>query len=261
MHFLCHAFFYGGFMGQQERSSSGQTVRSVFRSYLLRFVFWVLLILIGFSILPSAAGIWDKLISGSGMLAIVIGLAAQASLGNVFCGLMIMANHPYEIGDRIEIGNDTGYVTGITLQYTMLRTYLNESIVIPNTIVSGSRIKNYSRISGASYPIEISVAYGTNLEKAKSIMQNVVFHNIRFFGDSKPTVLVKAAGDFGITLKVVIMTKTPEDNPVACSECLQQIISEFTKEGIEIPYPTHVVYQKDVLKSEEEHGAGRKHHN
>jgi len=190
MHFLCHAFFYGGFMGQQERSSSGQTVRSVFRSYLLRFVFWIFLILIGFSILPSAAGIWDKLISGS-----------------------------------------------------------------------GSRIKNYSRISGASYPIEISVAYGTNLENAKSIIQNVVFHNIRFFGDSKPTVIVKEAGDFGITLKVVVMTKTPEDNPVACSECLQQIISEFTKEGIEIPYPTHVVYQKDILKSEEEHGTGRKHHN
>lgn len=223
-----------------------KTVQRIFRSYLARIILIIILVLCLFAIIPSATSIWDKLISGSGMLAIVLGLAAQASLGNVFCGFMLMATRPYEIGDRIEIGDDTGYVTGITLQYTILRTYLNESIVIPNSIVSSSRIKNYSRITGAFYPIEISVAYGTDLEKAKKIMQDVVCSNRFFFGENRLTVLVKAAGDYGITLKVVVMTKSPDDNLVACSECLERIIEEFAKEGIEIPYPTHVVYRKEA---------------
>lgn len=221
--------------------SENRTVKDIFRAYVLRIVLVVALTLAIFSILPSAASIWDKLISGSGMLAIVIGLAAQASLGNVFCGFMIMVTRPYEIGDRVEIGSDTGYVTDVSLQYTVLRTYLNENVVIPNSLISSSRIKNYSRITGASYPIEISVAYGSDLEKAKGIMQDIVFHHPKFYGDSAPTVLVKEAGDYGITLKVVVITKSPDENPVACSECLQQIIQTFQKEKIEIPFPTYVI--------------------
>lgn len=227
-------------------SKKGQrkSLHKIFISYIFRILCAIALILIIFSIMPSATTVWDKLIAGSGVIAIVIGLIAQTAFGNMFCGMMIMANHPYEIGDRVEIGKDTGYIEGMTLQYTILRTYLNEIIMIPNSVVNGERIKNYSRITGASYPIEISVAYGTDLEKAKRIIQDIICSHEKHYGE-KPTVLIKEAGDYGILMKAVVTTKNLEDNPVVCSECLQSIIQEFSREGIEIPYPTYTVHKED----------------
>lgn len=218
-----------------------RTVRSILITYILWIILIGMVILVAFSVMPSATTIWDKLIAGSGLIAVVLGLAAQASLGNVFCGFMIMANRPYEIGDRVEIGKDTGYVTNITLQYTSLQTYLNESILIPNSVVSGERIKNYSKITGASYPIEICITHGSDIEKAKEIIQDTVFGHTKFYGMAKPTVLVKEASEIGITLKAVVTTKSPDDNPVVCSECLEQIIQKFAEEGIEVPKSRYVV--------------------
>lgn len=227
-------------------SPQKKTVRSILISYILSFIAVGTGILMLFSLMPSATTIWDKLIAGSGLIAVVLGLAAQASLGNVFCGLMIMANRPYEIGDRVEIGSDTGYITNISLQYTSIQTYLNESILIPNSVVSGARIKNYSKIIGASYPIEICIAHGNDIEKAKEIIQKTAFEHPMFFGADKPTVLVKEANEIGITLKAVVTTKSPDDNPVVCSECLQRIIRNFGEEGIEIPKSKYIVqYQKE----------------
>lgn len=227
----------------KEIQKSPRSMHDVFVSYIIRIIIGIALILTIFSIMPSATTVWDKLIAGSGVIAIVIGLAAQTALGNVFCGFMLMANRPYEIGDRVEIGEDTGYIEGMTLQYTILRTYLNEIIMIPNSVVNGERIKNYSKIVGASYPIEVSVAYGTDLDKAKEIMQNIIFSHQRHYG-AKPTVLVKEAGDYGILLKAIVTTKDPDENVVVCSDCLQGIIQAFEENDIVIPYPTHVMYKK-----------------
>lgn len=222
-----------------------KTVRSILVSYICSIIVIGAAILLAFSFMPSATTIWDKLIAGSGLIAVVLGLAAQASLGNVFCGFMIMANRPYEIGDRVEIGADTGYVTNITLQYTCIQTYLNESILVPNSVVSGERIKNYSKIIGASYPIEICITYGNDVEKAKKIIQDTVFGHQKFYGVAKPTVLVKSANEIGITLKAVVTTKSPDDNPVVCSECLQRIIRNFAEEGIEVPKSKYITqYRK-----------------
>jgi small-conductance mechanosensitive channel len=196
--------------------------------------------------IPSAANTWDRLLAGSGVIAVIIGLAAQTSFGNIFSGIMILVSKPFEIGDRIQIGEDVGYVTGLTLQYTVITTYLNEEVTIPNSVVSSTRIKNYSKVNGASYPIEITVGYDTNLEKAKQIMIDVITKHPKYsdkFGT--PTVLVKEAGDYGIKLKVVVTTEKPEDNAVACSDCLEGIIVEFQKESIDIPYPI-VNIQKDT---------------
>lgn len=217
-----------------ETGKKQRTVRSILISYVLRIAAVGAAILAAFSFMPSATTIWDKLIAGSGLIAVVLGLAAQASLGNVFCGIMIMANRPYEIGDRVEIGKDTGYVTNISLQYTSLQTYLKESVLIPNSVVNGSRIKNYTRLIGASYPIEVCVAYGSDLDRAKAIIRDAVCGHEMYFGAGKPTVLVKEANETGVTLKAVVTTESPDDNPVVCSECLERILCEFQKEGIAV---------------------------
>lgn len=239
------AFVGGFFFFHWRRSAQKKKGTSIQRSYGLDALQTICAVGALFSLIalsPSASSIWGKLLAGSGIAAVVIGLAAQSAFSNVFCGMMLMIGKPYAIGDRVEIGSDIGFVTEMSLQYTVIRTYLNEIVMIPNSAVSSSRIKNYSKVAGASYPIEIQVAYGTNLEKAKKIMVDAVVSHPKFSNVlGTPVVLVKEAGDFGITLKVVVTTAFPEDNALACSECLEEIIKRFGKEEVEIPYPTYVV--------------------
>lgn len=136
-----------------------------------------------------------------------------------------------------------------TLQYTTLLTYLNEEISIPNSEIASSKISNLSRVTGASYPIEIQVAYGTDLDKAKEIIQDVIIHHPNYCDMlGTPSVLIKEAADSGIRLKTIVTTAMPEDNPVACSDCLEKIIKRFAEENIEIPYPVcEIREQKEQL--------------
>lgn len=201
----------------------------------------VVVILFILQFTESGKELRNMFVSG-GVAAIVLGLAAQSSLGNVFCGFTILSSHPFEIGDRVQIGTDTqaGYVKRLTLQTTTLHTYTGEEITIPNSVVANNRIINYSHITGFAYPLEITVAYGTDIKKAKAIISDVLSSHAEWFGDD-PIVLVKEAGDYGIKLRTLVTTVLPDDNPQVCSDCLEGIIKRFDEAGIEIPYPTNVV--------------------
>lgn len=250
--FLLVAGFFLSHTEKIRQKKRGTTIQKTYVLDALQVLCVVCGLFVAISFSPKAAGIWSKLLAGSGIAAVIIGLAAQSAFANVFCGMMLLFSKPYAIGDRIEIGDDIGFVTELTLQYTIIRTYLNEIVMIPNSVVSSSRVKNYSCVAGASYPIEIQVAYGTDLKEAKKIIVETVTEHPLFSSVlGTPVVLVKEAGDFGIILKVVVTTTRPEDNALACSECLEKIIERFSDEDIEIPYPTHVI-RNICLKNVEE---------
>ena len=214
------------------------TVQHTFVFNLLHFltlITGVILIVLQFT--ESGKELRNVFLSSS-VVAIILGLAAQSSLNNIFCGFTILSSHPFEIGDRVQIGdNQAGYVKKLAIQTTVLQTYTGEEITIPNAIVASSEITNFSHIEGFSYPLEITVAYGTDLDIATGVIQHVLYNHEKWYG-SEPTVLVKEAGDYGIKLKTLVTTRLPDCNPQVCSDCLTDILSEFQKYGIEIPYPT-----------------------
>ena len=224
-------------------SPQAKSVRTTFTLTLLRMILILSGCLIALSMIPSMQSSWDVILKGSGVIAIVLGLAAQTSLGNLFAGFFILASHPFEIGDRIQIGTlNPGFVSKLTIHSTILHTYTGEEITVPNSVVASSVVTNFSHIEGFSYPIEVQVAYGTNLELAKHIIQCAIMEDPHWYGVKEPAVLVKEAGDSGILLKTLVTTKFPDNNPQVCSDCLERVLQEFEKDGIEIPYPTTDVH-------------------
>jgi small-conductance mechanosensitive channel len=181
---------------------------------------------------------WETALASSGIAAVVLGLAAQSTLSNVFSGIALSASasRPFDIGDRIKIDSyDPGFVENITLRHTVIKTYQNEIIYIPNSIVGSSAIVNYTQEKSFSYPVRVSVAYGTDMEKAMNIMADAVCAHPKHHG-ARPTVLCKSCDDSGVTLQVLVETMDFKDNPRACSETLVEIMKRFEAEGIEIPY-------------------------
>lgn len=207
---------------------------------LIRVGIWVGAIIVSVSFLPNYSRTWETVIASSGILAVVLGLAAQSTLANVFSGIAMSAtqNRPFDIGDRIQVGDaEPGYVMDVTLRHVMVRTYQNEVIYIPNSLVSSSKIVNFTKMTEYSYPVVVSVAYGTDLEKAIAVMKEVISSHPKYAGDVDVPVLCRELGDSGIMLRGMMTTRLFGDNPTACSDCRIAIHKRFREEGIEIPYP------------------------
>ncbi len=214
------------------------------RGLILAFV-WVAAVLTALSGIPTFSKTWETAIASSGIAAVVLGLAAQSTLSNVFAGIALSASHsrPFDIGDRIKIDSyDPGFVEDITLRHTVIKTIQNEIIYIPNSIVGSTTIVNYTQEVSFSYPVRVSVAYGTDMQKAMDVMADAIAEHPKHYGP-KPVVLCKSCDDSGVTLQALVETKDFRDNPRTCSECLVEIMKRFSQEGIEIPYNKLVLLQ------------------
>ncbi len=84
------------------------------------------------------------LLASAGVIGVVAGLAARASLANILAGMLIAFAQPFRIGDKITVGEDSGVVKEITLLYTIIKAE-DGSVFIPNSLLSESSIKNHSK--------------------------------------------------------------------------------------------------------------------
>lgn len=225
---------------------------------ILKAVVWVLAVAMIASQFPAFSKVANTILAGSGILAAIIGLAAQESFSNIFSGLFLSIFKPFNIGDRIKIvGDDTaGFVEDITLRHTVIRTFLNVRLIIPNSVIGKSKIENSTYEKGASYPIDVTIAYEDKHKRyrAMEIMEEVVTNHPLFYdnrdedaikqGKKPTTVLCTSLGESGINLRILMWTENFIDNTVACSECRMKILDRFEEEGIEIPYNKLVIVDK-----------------
>ena len=116
------------------------------------------------------------LFQGTTLLAAVVGLAAQATIADLFAGFMISINKPFEIGDRIEMDNGVkGIILDITPRHVVIRGMDTIDYIIPNSKVNAAIITNMShntRIRSINF--RFSIAYGTDVEKAMEVILQII---------------------------------------------------------------------------------------
>lgn len=132
------------------------------------------------------------LVATSGILAIVLGLAIQSSLSDVFSGMVLNATAPCKIGDWIKIDTAEGKVIDINWRATHLITTKGNIVIIPNSIIAKSRITNNSRpakVHGVSILIEISIAERPAI--VFSALNNALIGAAIILEDPKPFAMIK----------------------------------------------------------------------
>ena len=225
-----------------------------FLNSFLKGLAWVIGVLQVVALVPGMSSFTKTLLAGSGIAAVVLGLAAQESFGNLISGMLIAVFHPFQVGDRVHlINNDlTGFVEDITLRHTVIRTLTNSRIIIPNSEMSKEKIENadYGDSTASSF-LDVSVAYESNLELAMEVMAKVIGEHPLYCdvrtdeekeqGVPKVKVFVRELGDSGIMLRANMWTKTANENFEACSDARLAIKKAFDEKGIEIPYNKVVV--------------------
>lgn len=185
----------------------------------------------------------STLLKSSALIVAVAGFAAQQTLNDILSGLMIAWCKPFNIGQRVNIisMNLVGNVEDITIRHTVIKTFNNNRVIIPNSIMNKEVIENNNFIdSRCGNYLEITVGYGSDIEKAMSIVSDIVDKNELTIKidetDNKHAVLIKDFGDNGIILKTTVWTKDINDNFKACSDIRLEIKKEFDRNEIEIPY-------------------------
>ena len=238
-----------------EKSSVTVSGSNPLITFTLRFIVWfgglyLALTEIGvelFGVLASLA-----------VFSLIIGLAVQQTLGNIINSFLLAIDRPFEIGDRIEVEGTWGSVVGTGILSTKVLDRDERLVVIPNNTLVQSTIINHARGGGdgvarrISIVIDIGVDYRESTEHVKLTMIRIAKSCEYIMETPEPRVLLTELGDFAKVFRLFAWVHDYSDEQLARDWLLRTIDSEFSDEGINIPYPTSVELSESVYVQAEE---------
>ncbi len=202
------------------------------------------IIVVGALFVLRIAGIdISPLLAGGAVGGIIIGLALQDSLSNVFAGLFLNMDRPIRVGELLRLDQDReGFVEEVGWRYTKVRLMNDSLLVIPNNKFGQSTFINFHRpVAALTVNVECSVSYDSDLdevekvaiEAARAAQDKIAGRELHF----DPYVRWRSFGDFAIVFRVFLRVDHPTKQYRATSECIKQIHRKFQEAGITIPYP------------------------
>lgn len=164
-----------------------------------------------------------------------ITLAAEDILGNVAGGLVILSSHPFDIGDYVESDGAAGTVEEISLNHTKLTTPDGLTVLLPNKVLSASKVTNYTVLGRRRIVWKMTASYDAPTEAVKAACFRAVEATEHILADPAPAVYLTAFEDSGIDFTVYCWTPTADfwATQFILAENLRK---EFAQAGIEIPY-------------------------
>ncbi|MGD2270244.1 MAG: mechanosensitive ion channel family protein [Desulfobacterales bacterium] len=207
------------------------------QNLILRFVRYAVLV-IAFVTVADQLGInVTSLIAGVGIAGLAISFAAQDTISNVISGIAIIIDRPFSQGDWISIGDMHASVTDIRLRTTVLTTFDNETVVVPNKQLAQERVVNYTLTPKIRVRVAIGIAYKEDTKKAREVLLKTLAGDNRILDDPAPAVLVKNLGGSSVDLELRFWTEDSIMKFTLMWEYIEKGKQALDRAGIEIPYP------------------------
>lgn len=201
-------------------------------------------LVIGVLIVVTNTGInFGALAVFAGAIGVGIGVGLQTIASNFISGLVILAERPIALGDRVEVGNVTGQVEKIRARCTIIRTNDNISMIVPNSKFIEEPVTNWTYGDPrVRFRIPIGVAYGSDLEVVREALIAAGRETEHTLEDPAPSVFLEKFGDSSIDFELVVWSSEMSYRPRRYKSDLYFAIAKKLKEaGIEIPFP-----QRDI---------------
>ena len=192
----------------------------------------------------------NGILASAGVLGVVLGLAAKDTVANFFAGVFLMADSPFKEGDYIMLETgERGYVKNMGLRSTRFMTRDDIEITIPNSVIAAAKIINESGGSGVEdierVRISLQVAYGSDVDQVKDILQSIAINNKDVLDNPDPRVRFREFADSGIRLELLFWIFKPETRGRIVDTVNTEIYKQFKQNGVTIPYPTMKVLMPD----------------
>ncbi|MBL8199513.1 MAG: mechanosensitive ion channel family protein [Chromatiales bacterium] len=230
-----------GYVAHRRQADATSATTATILGFVARVVLWSLVLLM---VLDNLGFDVTALVASLGIGGIAVALATQNILGDVFASLAIALDKPVVIGDFVILGEVMGTVERVGLKTTHLRSLSGELIVLPNSDLLSSRIRNYKRMFERRVLFKFGVTYQTppgTLQRIPGIVRDLVegqalarFDRAHFatFGDS------------ALEFEVVYFVRDPDYNRYM--DVQQQInfglIAALDEAGVEFAYPTRTIH-------------------
>ncbi len=245
--------FAGAFLEWYLVAVASQT-SSAFDDVIVRFLTRFLkVIVIGVAVLITldAAGLSiNPLLGGLGISGLAVALALQPTLSNIFAGAYVLSEGMIEEGDYIELqGGPAGYVVNIGWRSTKIRTWLNNFVIIPNSVMSSTIVTNYSGPDPKmNILVTCGVSYDSDLDRVNEIAletaREAIAANDEAVKDMEPWFGFDRFGDSNIDFWVFLQATDRVGSFIVMNDLIKRLHARFREAGIEINYPVRkLVYE------------------
>lgn len=221
--------------------------------FITQLIVWAVIILLA---LDNVGVDVTALITGLGIGGIAVALALHTILGDLFASLAIVLDKPFVIGDFITVAEFSGTIEHVGLKTTRVRSLTGEQIVIGNSDLLSSRIRNFKRMEERRALFVVGVTYQTPYEKLRQIPEMIKEIIVKDPVARFDRCHFKQFADSSLNFETVYFVLAPDyitymDRQQAIN---LEVYRKFEAEGIEFAYPTQTLYLEKGEKSEEEVG-------
>ena len=180
-----------------------------------------------------------------GGASFIIAFALQDTLSNFAAGIMLLIYRPFDVGDAVEVGGVSGKIDQVSLVSTMIRTFDNKVVLVPNKNVWGQIITNSSSSKERRVDMIFGIGYSDDAEKAEQILAKIVEDHELVFDDPEPTIKLHELADSSVNFICRPWVKT-ENYWKVHWDVTQRVKAEFDKSGISIPFPHQELHIKQI---------------
>ncbi len=199
--------------------------------FLADLLLWALRVLLFITFISKLGVETSSFVAILGAAGLAVGLSLQGSLSNFAGGMLIILFKPFRVGDTIFAQNVEGTVSEIQIFVTKLITGNNQTIFIPNGILSNGVITNYSLLGIRRADLLFSLSYETNIKTAKDIVMQVLQNHPNVLKNPAPTVTVKDLSESAIHLAIKPWANNADFGDM-CSDILENCKEAFDQAGI-----------------------------
>ena len=240
----------GILFGSAKTGTWQANVPKLFRD-LIRFF----LILIGTAIVLSV--VWKAdlggLITALGVSSIVLGLALQDTLGNLFSGIALLFERPFGLGDWLEFGGTEGKVIEINWRSVHLLTRELELLVIPNAILAKEIIRNYHLPQKLHVePVDIGFSYDDPPNKVKKVLKETALATKGVLDKPEPVIQTIQYNDSSIDYRVRLFLADYDRVPQIRDEFVSRIWYAANRNNLNIPFPIRTIYHQPPERTKQE---------
>ena len=237
------------FGAMKEQEARFEFVQQTTEPLLKNAVAVVMVLAAGYAILMAWGQNPTGLLASAGILGLALSFAAKDTLANLFAGVAILADRPYQIGHYIILdGGERGEVTHIGLRSTRLLTRDDVEVSIPNSVVGNAKIVNEASGTPQHYRIRaaVGVSYGSDIDKVMEVLLGVGTSHPETRTTPEPRVRFRKFGDSSLDFELLCWIQEPADRGRVVHELNTEVYKQFAEAGISIPFPQRDLYIKEM---------------
>jgi potassium-dependent mechanosensitive channel len=214
---------------------------------IIGYILFIIAVLLGL----SAAGFdFSNIAIVAGALSVGIGFGLQNIVNNFVSGLILLFERPIRKGDWVVVGDTEGFVKNIHIRSTLIRTFDNSDVIVPNSELISNQVTNWMLSSKQGRAIiPVGVAYGSDIERVRDILLDIAKNNekiIQTGSSTEPRVLFREFGDSSLNFELRVFLKEINGRLGLISDLNFAIDKAFREASIEIPFPQRDVHVRTL---------------